>query len=125
MGKSLFEQMGGTYRKSGDYYLPNLVLPAQKEIQVLGKYGRMRLRYIKEHHKVVYINLLTSGELAEHLHDVDIRAKTQIEEIVKAFAKADGCDENLKSTNQMKWVGLMNNYTHCAEEIVLKDVVFE
>lgn len=116
--KTLFEQMGGTYRQIGDYLIPNLALPAEKEMQPLGKYGIMHRHYIKEHKRVFYTNLLTSGKLNVYLHEVDERAKQQISEIVEALAKADGTDENLKAHDQMKWVQLMNNYRHAAEEIV-------
>lgn len=123
--KSLFEEMGGTYSKVGDYYLPNLTLPAEGENLSFGKYGRMRLRYLKEYSRALYTNLLTSGKLNEHLHEVDARATEQIQAIVTSMAKIDGTDETLKARDQMRWVGLMNNYKHCAEEIVLKDVVYE
>lgn len=122
--KSLFEQMGGTYRQVGDYLIPDLTLPAGKEIQLLGKYGMMHLKYIKKHKRVFYTNLLTSSKLNTYLHEVDERATEQVNQIVKELAKADGTDETLKEKNQMRWVGLMNNYRHCAEEIVFQEVVF-
>ena len=123
--KSLFEQMGGTYTKVGDYYLPNLSLPAEGENISFGKYGRMRLCYLKEHRQVLYNSLLNSGKLNEHLQEVNQRANAQVNQIVKTMAKADGTDESLKARDQMRWVGLMNNYKACAEEIVLKEVVYE
>ena len=123
--KSLFEEMGGTYRQEGDYLIPNLILPAQKGMPPLGKYGRMRLHYLKEHRRVLYTNLFTTGKLDEHLHEVDQRATKQVEQIVAAMAKQGGTDEALKDSDQLRWVGLMNNYRHCAEEIVLKEVMFE
>ncbi|MDD4124494.1 MAG: TnpV protein [Eubacteriales bacterium] len=123
--KSLFEEMGGTYRQEGDYLIPNLILPAQKDMVPLGKYGRMHLHFLKEHRRVLYTNLLTSGKLDEHLHEVDQCATEQVEQIVAAMAKQDDCDETLKARDQLRWVGLMNNYRHCAEEIVLKEVVYE
>ena len=121
--KSVFEQMGGTYRQEGDYLLPNLELPSQDE-RPLGKYGRMRLRYLREHHHAVYTGLLLSGKLDAHLHEVDERATKHVDEIITAMAKADGTDEALKARDQLRWVGLMNNYCACAEEIVLKEVVY-
>lgn len=122
--KTLFEQMGGTYKQVGNYIIPDLTLPAQKEIQPLGKYGMMHLNFIKSHKRVFYTNLLTSGKLNSYLHDVDKRAKSQVNQIVEELAQADGTDETLKAQNQMRWVGLMNNYHHCAEEIVFQEVVF-
>lgn len=122
--KSVFEQMDGTYRQEGDYLLPNLELPPQDE-RPLGKYGRMRLRYLRKHHHAIYTGLLLSDKLDAHLHEVDDRATTQVREMVIAMAKADGTDEALKASDQLRWVGLMNNYRACAEEIVLKEVVYE
>ena len=125
MEKSLFEQMGGTYRVEGDYLIPNLIALPEKEHFFIGRYGRLRTDYLKKNRRVLYANLLTSGKLNEHLHDVDERATEQINQIVKAFAKADETDEAMKARDQMRWVGLMNNYRHCAEEIVLNDVVYK
>ena len=123
--KSLFEEMGGTYRREGDYLLPNLELPAQDETGFLCKYGRMRLHYLKEYRHALYASLLLSGQLNAHLYDVDERASKQVDEIIAAMAKKDGTDEELKARDQLLWVGLMNNYRDCAEEIVLKEVVYE
>ena len=123
--KSLFEEMGGTYRREGDYLLPNLDLPAQDETGFLGKYGRMRLHYLKEHHHALYTSLLLSGKLNAHLHDVDERATKQVAWIIAAMAKKDGTDEALKARDQLRWVGLINNYRASAEESVLKEVVYE
>ena len=122
--KTLFEQMGGTYRQVGDYRIPNLALPAKKEMQPIGKYGIMHHNYIKKHKRVFYINLLKSGKISTYLCEVDERAKTQVAQIIESLAKADGTDETLKANDQMKWVGLMNNYRHCAEEVVFQEVVF-
>lgn len=107
--KTLFEQMGGTYWQIGDYVVPNLDLPAEKEMQPLGKYGIIHCNYIKEYRRVFYTNLLTSGKLNAYLHEVDERAKRQDEQIVESLTKANGTDETLKAHNQMKWAGLMNN----------------
>lgn len=120
--KTIFEEIGGTYRQDGNYLLPNLELPVQQE-QPLGKYGRMRLHYLKEQHHAVYTGLLLAGKLDEHLREVDERAAAQVRRIITAIAKADGTDEALKARDQLRWVGLMDNYRACAEEIVLKAVV--
>lgn len=122
--KTLFEKMGGTYRQVGDYKVPNLVLPSQKENHPLGKYGIMHCNFIKEHKRVFYTNLLTSGKLNAYLQEVDERAKKQVGLIVNSLAQTNGTDETLKAHDQMKWVGLMNNYRHAAEEIVFQEVVF-
>jgi len=121
-------QTGIAYTLVGDYYLPDFALAVESEPQeefIIGRYGRMRENYLKNHRRLLYHNLLMSGELTEHLHEVEERALKQVNGIVEHWAKADGTDEQLKVENPMKWVGLMNNYRHCAEEIVLKDVVFE
>jgi hypothetical protein len=122
--ESIKYENGIRYVLQGDYYLPDLILPEQENFHV-GKYGMLRKAYLKKHKRVQYTNLLTSGNLNVHLHEVDVRATGMVEQIVKAMAEADGTNEHLKATDQMRWVGLMNNYRHCAEEIVLRDVVYE
>ncbi|MDD4415042.1 MAG: TnpV protein [Oscillospiraceae bacterium] len=122
------EKAGIAYTLVGDYYLPDFSLAVESEPQeeyVIGRYGRMRANYLKNHRRALYSGLLMSGKLHEHLHEVEERAMQQVEDIVQHFAKTEGTDEKLKAENQMRWVGLMNNYRHCAEEIVLKEVVFE
>ena len=103
------EQTGISYTLVGDYYLPDFALAVESEPQKeyeIGKYGRMRLNYLKKHRRTLYVNLLTSGELSEHLHEVDQRARRQVEGIVKHFAEVDGTNEKLKAENQMRWVML-------------------
>ena len=117
------EKTGISYTLQGDYYIPDLTLPSEKEYPPLGKYGRMRLTYLKENKKALYSIMLMNGTLNNHLHDVDEQAKTILEQTVKAFAEVDGCNEELKAADQMKWVGLMNNYRHCAEEIIFKELI--
>lgn len=118
---TLFEQQGGTYSEVGDYIIPNLSVSGGDYL--FGKYGRMRLNFLKQHRRVVYVNLLTSSALYEHLWDIDQRTTSQVEQLVAAYAKADGTDETLKARDQMRWVGLMNNYRHCAEEVVVGALV--
>ena len=118
------EKTGISYTLQGDYYIPDLTLPPEKEYPPLGKYGRMRQTYLKENKKALYSIMVIDGTLNSHLHDVDEQANRILEQIVKAFAEADGCDEELKATNQMKWVGLMNNYRHCAEKIIFKGLIY-
>lgn len=105
--KSLFEQMGCTYRQEGDYLIPNLVLSDTSDYQI-GKYGRMRQRYLKEH-RMLYINLLTSGALFRHLAEIDHSCNERMEIIVSAMAKQEGVTEALKSADQMEWVRRYNS----------------
>ncbi len=121
--KSLFEQMGGTYRQAGDYFIPNLTLPDTGDYQ-LGKYGRMRRTYLKEHHKVLYTNLVVEGKLFEHLTEIDQSCNKRMEIIVSAMAKQEGVTETLKAADQMEWVRRMNSIRSRAEEIVLAELVY-
>ena len=122
--KSLFEEMGGTYRQEGDYLIPNLALPDEPEYQT-GKYGRMHRSYLKEHRPVLYANLLTSGTLHRHLAEIDQSCNERMEIIVSAMAKQEGVTEALKATDQMEWVRRMNSIRSRAEEIVLTELVYE
>ena len=121
--KSLFEQLGGTYHQEGDYLIPNLTLPDEPEYQI-GKYGRMRRSYLKEHRPVLYANYLTSGALHRHLAEIDQACNERMEIIVSAMAKREDVTETLKAANQMEWVRRMNNIRSRAEEIVLTELVY-
>ena len=122
--KSLFEEMGVTYRQEGDYLIPNLSLPEEPEYQI-GKYWCMRRSYLKEHRPVLYANLLTSGTLHRHLAEIDKACNERMEIIVSAMAKREGVTEALKAADQMEWVCRMNNIRSRAEEIVLTELVYE
>ena len=122
--KSLFEEMGGTYRQVGDYFIPNITLPDDGEYQI-GKYGRMRRSYLKEHRPVLYANFLTSGTLHWHLAEIDRTCNERMEIIVSAMAKQEGVTETLKAADQMEWVRRMNSIRNRAEEIVLTELVYE
>ena len=122
--KSLFEEMGGTYRQEGNYLIPNLALPDEPEYQI-GKYGRMRRSYLKEHRPVLYANLLTSGTLHRHLAEIDQACNERVAIIVSDMAKQEGVTEALKSADQMEWVRRMNSIRSRAEEIVLTELVYE
>ena len=122
--KSLFEEMGGTYRQVGDYFIPNLVLPDDGDYQI-GKYGRMRRTYLKEHRKILYTNYVVEGTLWEHLSEIDQACNERMETIVSAMAKQEGVTEALKATDQIEWVRRMNNIHNRAEEIVLHELVYE
>ena len=121
--KSLFEEMGGTYRQEGDYLIPNLALPNDDNYEI-GKYGRMRLSYLKEHRKIIYTNYVTEGTLSKHLSEIDKACNERMETLVPAMAKQEGVTEALKANDQMEWVCRMNNIRNRAEEIVLREVVF-
>ena len=112
-----------TYSKCGDYYIPDLVL-AQEEQQPLGKYGRMRRRYLKEHRPVIYSNLLFSGKLNQHLAKVDQACMDRIELITLQMKVQEGVTEALKADDQMTWIARMNSIQNRAEEIVLSELVF-
>ena len=121
--KSIFEQIGGTYTKQGDYCLPNIYLPPEEE-RPIGVWGQRRLRHLKQHHKVLYYNLLTSGKLHSHLADVEEEAQSLFSRLVKEFAEKEGVTEQLKATDPMAWVQRMNNIRERVTEMVNADVVF-
>lgn len=106
--KSFFEENGGTYTRVGDFLIPNVVLEEQPEGQI-GKYGRMRLEYLKKWKKSLYNDLLLSGKLQQHLLDIDRDAKEEFETIVRQTAMAEGVNEELKKQDQMEWVRRMNS----------------
>ena len=121
--KSLFVEMGGTYRKEGDYYIPNLELPSMPDYQI-GKYGRMRRTYLKEHRPVLYTNLVIDGTLFEDLVEVDKRSNERMDSLCAAMAKQEGVTEALKAADQMEWVRRKNSIHNRAEEIVLSEIVY-
>lgn len=121
--KSIFEQSGGVYTMQGDYRFPNLTLPAEDE-RPIGIYGRRRLRYLKQYHKILYYNLLTSGKLHSHLADAEEHAQALFSRLVKEYAEKEGVTEQLKAADQMAWVCRMNNIRERATEVVNSEVVF-
>ena len=121
--KSLFEEMGGTYRQEGDYLVPNLTLPNDGDYEI-GKYGRMRLAYLKGHRKILYTNYVTEGTLSKHLSEIEQVCNERMENLVPAMAKQEGVTESLKAADQMEWVCRMNSIRNRAEEIVLREVVY-
>lgn len=123
MAKSLFEQMGGTYAQVADYLLPNLTLP-EEEQKPIGIWGQRHARYLKHHHKVLYMNLLTSGRLNAYLADIDEQAEDMFSRLVKEMAKMQDVTEQLKATDQIVWVGKMNAVRNAAMEIVNKELIF-
>ena len=123
MAKTIFEEMGGAYVRQGDYLLPCLSLPAEKENKPIGVWGQRHLRYLKQHRKAFYTNLLTSGKLNSYLADIDKQAEDMFLRLVKQMAEREGVTEQLKAENQMEWVGRMNNIRNRATEIINADLI--
>ena len=121
---TLFEQLGGTYTQVGDYLLPDLSLPAEKEPGNIGVWALRHKRYLKQHHKVLYYSLLTSGKLHSHLADVEEQAQDLFSRLVKEYAEKEGVTEQLKDADQMAWVRRMNNIRYRATEVVNSELVF-
>ena len=121
--KSLFEQSGGVYTMQGDYRLPNLTLPAEDE-RPIGVWGQRRLRYLKQHHKVMYYNLLTSGKLHSHLADTEEHAQALFSRLVKEYAEKEGVTEQLKAADQMAWVRQMNNIRECVFNYINTEFIY-
>lgn len=121
--KSIFEQFGGAYTMQGDYRLPNITLPAEEE-RPIGVWGKRRLRYLKQHHKALYYNLLTSGKLHSHLADIEEQAQQLFLRLVKELAEKEGVTEQLKAADQMAWVWKMNNIRSVATEIIFEEIIY-
>jgi len=121
--KSLFEQLGGTYHEINGYLISDLTLPTEEE-QAIGIWGQRHLDYLKQHHKVTYINLLTSGRLNTYLADIDRQAQERFEKLIKGMKQAQGITEQLKAENSLEWTGRMNNIRACAREIVDKEIIY-
>lgn len=121
--KSIFEEMGGTYRQEGDYLIPNLVLPDTSDYKI-GKYGRMRRSYLKEHRPSLYSTLVLDGILFKHLAEIDQACNERMETIISAMVKQEGVTEALKAADQMEWVRRKNSIHNRAEKIVLSELVY-
>ena len=123
MDKYIYDNSNGLwYELQGDYYIPCLVLPAEKEERHIGVWGQRHLRYIREHRKVFYIKLLTSGKLQSHLADVEEQAQELFDHLMKQRAEREGITEKLKADNQMEWVGRMSNLRSAVTETVNAEV---
>ena len=122
--KSVFEEMGGTYRREGDYLIPNLELPDTEHYQI-GKYGHLRQTYLREHRPGLYNDLILSRTLYRHLAEVDQTCYERVDLLVRQMSKREDVTEALKASDQLEWVGRMNNIRSRAEEIVLAEVVYE
>ena len=122
MKKTIFEEIGGTYIRHGDYLIPCLILP-EEEQRFIGVWGQRHLRYLKEYRRGIYLNLLTSGRLNDYLADIEEEAQDRFERVVEQMKQAQGITEQLKAENQMEWVARMNNIQACAREIVEKEII--
>lgn len=121
--KSLYEQLGGTYHQGEDGILYPDLLPPEEDAPTYGKYGRMRLTYLREYHEGLYTGLLLSGTLNAHLNEIDEAAHTRMELLTQQMAAVQGITEELKAKDQMAWVGAMENFRNAAEEIVTSELI--
>ena len=115
--------MGGEYERQGDYLLPCLTLPAEEEVTI-GIWGQRRRQYLKEHHRILYYNLLTTCKLNGYLADIDRQAEEMLSRLVKQMVKREGVTESLKAQDSMAWVGKMNNIRNRATEIVNNELIY-
>ena len=122
--KSLYEQLGGTYREKNGRLIPEMKLPEQTNYQI-GKYGQFYLDYIKNHRRGRYTTLLTEGALNARLHEIDLEANEMLDSIISRLAAERGIDENLKVRDMLRWVTEMNNIKASAEEILLQEVIYQ
>ena len=123
MAKTIFEQMGGTYSQVGDYLLPDLKLSEEKQANI-GVWGMRHKRFLKENHRVLYANLMTSGKLVAYLDDIEQQATAMFLRLVKELAEKENVTEDLKATDQMLWVQKMNNIRNRATEIVNAELIY-
>ena len=123
MAKTIFEEMGGTYTKTGDYILPNLTLPPE-ENKPIGIWGQRHKRFLREHKRATYTTLLTSGKLSSYLADIDEQAEEMFSRLVNEYADRQGVTEQLKAENQLEWVQKMNSIRNRAVEIVNTELIY-
>lgn len=119
------ERTGIEYRLVGDYYLPNIALPKPRRIGNIGKYGRLRLKYLEEHHRAEVMLMRVNNELASHLLDIEDECKSRVGQLVKQMAEKENITEELKANNQMLWVQSMNNIKNRAEEIAYNEIIYK
>ena len=125
MKKTIFEELGGTYVRCGDYLIPNLTLPEEEEPRFVGVWGQRHLQYLKEYRMTVYLELLMSGRLNRYLADIEEQAQDRFETIVEQMKQAQGITEQSKVDNALKWVSRMNNIQACAREIVDREMIYQ
>ncbi|MBS7299012.1 MAG: TnpV protein [Eubacteriales bacterium] len=121
--KDKFIENGIEYVRQGDYYIPNLTVPDEKEYNI-GKYGRLRRTFLKEHHNWLYSTMLMQGTLLKHLAEIDEICNSTLKDMMSKMAEREGVTEQLKATNQMLWVQKVNNIHNCAEEFIMKEYVY-
>ena len=124
MKKTIFEEMGGTYIRHGDYLIPCLALPEDEEQRFIGVWGQRHKRYLKEHKKGYYTFLMINGSVPFELRNIDSAANERVKKIIKQLADEENVNEELKAKDQMEWVRCMNNIKNRAEEIVLKELIY-
>lgn len=124
MAKTIFEEMGGTYTRVGDYYLPDLKPPEEEKQANIGVWGMRHKRFLKENHRVLYANLMTSGKLVAYLDDIEQQATAMFLRLVKELAEKENVTEELKAENQMLWVQKMTNIRNRATEIVNAELIY-
>ena len=124
MAKTIFEEMGGTYVRQGDYFIPALKLPKEDTTKPIGVWGQRHRRYLKEHKRATYTTLLTSGKLNEYLADIDGQAEEMFSRLVEQTAEREGVTEQLKSDNQLEWVQKINNIRSRVMEIVNNEIIY-
>ena len=124
MATIIFEKMGGNYVRQGDYFIPCLTLPAEKENKPIGVWGQRHKCYLREHKRATYTTLLTSGKLNSYLAVIDEQAEELFSRLVKQMAEAEGITEALKASDPITWVGRMNNIHNRAMEIVNSELIY-
>ena len=124
MTKSLFEQNGGTYRKVGDYNIPNLIIPPEEANITLGKWGMLHKDYLLKHKNVLFATLLAEGKLWQYLSDIDTQAQQMFDTLIEQMKKTEGVTEQLKEENQMEWVQRMGNIEARARDIVTTELIY-
>ena len=115
---------GIEYTKVGDFYLPNIALPKPRRTGNIGKYGRLRLQYLEEHHKAECMLMRINNELTSHLLDIEDECRTRVESLIEQMAKKENITEELKANNQLEWVQKMNNIKNRAEEIAYNEIIY-
>ena len=124
MAKTIFEEMGGTYTQIGDYFLPDLKLSEEEKQANIGVWGMRHKKFLKENHRVLYANLMTSGKLVTYLDDIERQATTMFLRLVKELAEKENVTEELKATDQMLWIQKMNNIRNRATEIINAELIY-
>lgn len=125
MKKTIFEEMGGTYIRQGDYFIPCLTLSEEKETRFVGVWGKRHLRYLKEYRRNVYLDLLMNGRLNSYLADIEEQAQERFERMIEQMKQVQGITEQFKADNALEWVGRMNNIQACAREIVEREIIYQ